>query len=113
MFDMETTQKYFEVTDGSFLQEVLLADKPVLVEFGAEWCGPCKVMLPTINELAGEYEGKACFAKLDVDQNAQMTVKFGVRNLPTMLLFKDGEVVEKIIGAVPKKTLAEKLAAHM
>jgi thioredoxin 1 len=110
---METLKKSIELTDATFEQEVLHADTPVLVDFGAEWCPPCKMIAPIIDSLAVEYAGKAKITKLDVDENAQATTKYNVRNLPTLLIFKNGSVVDKIVGAVPKKTIAERLQAHM
>ncbi|WP_026998417.1 thioredoxin [Eisenibacter elegans] len=104
--------KALELTDANF-QEVISGDKPVLVDFWAEWCGPCQMIAPTIEELAGEYEGKAVIAKLDVDNNPNASMQFGVRSIPTLLIFKNGQVVDKQIGVVPKNVLAQKLEAQI
>jgi thioredoxin 1 len=100
------------LTDATF-EQTINSDKPVLVDFWAEWCGPCKMIGPLVEELAGDYEGKAVVAKLNVDENPQMTAKFGVRNIPTLLVFKKGQIVDKQIGAVPKSILAQKLEAQV
>ena len=104
--------KAIEITDANF-EEIVSGDKPVLVDFWAEWCGPCKMIGPVVEELAGEYEGKAVIGKLNVDENPTMTAKFGVRSIPTLLVFKNGQVVDKQVGAVPKSVLAQKLTAQM
>ncbi|MGM0376495.1 MAG: thioredoxin [Bacteroidota bacterium] len=100
-----------EVTDSNFEEEVLNSDKPVLVDFWAEWCGPCRMVGPIVDELAKEYDGKAVMAKMDVDSNPDTSVKFGIRNIPTILFFKNGEIADKQVGAVPKASLASKLDA--
>lgn len=100
--------KPLELTDQNF-EEIINTDKPVLVDFWAEWCGPCKMIAPVVEELAADYEGKAVIAKVDVDSNPEVSAKFGIRSIPTLLVFKGGEVVDKQIGAVPKTTLSEKL----
>jgi thioredoxin 1 len=87
--------------------------KTVLVDFWAEWCGPCKMIGPVVEELAGDYEGKAVVGKLNVDENPQTAAKFGIRSIPTLLVFKGGQVVDKQIGAVPKSVLNQKLAAQV
>ena len=102
-----------EVTDSNFQQEVLSSDQPVLVDFWAEWCGPCKMIAPIVEELAKEYDGKLKVGKVDVDTNQQVSMQFGVRSIPTLLIFKSGRVVEQVIGAVPKRLLAEKIAKHL
>jgi len=101
-----------EATDANF-EELIQSDKPVLVDFWAEWCGPCKMIGPVVEQLAGEYEGKAIIAKMDVDQNAQIPAKFGIRSIPTLMVFKNGQLVDKVIGAVPKNVLEQKLQAAM
>ena len=102
-----------EITDSNFDDVVLKSDKPVLVDFWAEWCGPCRMVGPVVEELAQEYDGKAVVGKVDVDNNPDISVKFGIRNIPALLFFKDGEVVDKQIGAVPKSVLAEKLEKQL
>lgn len=104
--------KAIEITDQNF-NEVLQSDQPVLVDFWAEWCGPCKMIGPVVEELAGEYDGKAVIGKVDVDSNPEVSAKFGVRSIPTLLFFKGGEIVDKQIGAVPKGVLAGKLDAQI
>ena len=99
------------VTDSNFEQEVLKSDIPVMVDLWAEWCGPCRMIHPIIDELEKEYEGKAKMTKLDVDSNPQTATKYGIRNIPTVLFIKDGEVVDKQVGAVPKKVFQSKLDA--
>ena len=101
-----------EATDANF-EELIKSDKPVLVDFWAEWCGPCKMIGPVVEQLAGEYEGKAIIAKMDVDQNAQIPAKFGIRSIPTLMVFKNGQLIDKVIGAVPKNVLEQKLQAAM
>lgn len=100
--------KPLELTDQNF-EEIINTDKPVLVDFWAEWCGPCKMIAPVVEELAADYDGKAVIAKVDVDSNPEVSAKFGIRSIPTLLVFKGGEVVDKQIGAVPKTTLSQKL----
>ncbi len=100
------------ITDANF-KEVLDTDKPVLVDFWAEWCGPCKMIGPLVKELAADYEGKAVIAKVNVDENPSTSAEFGIRSIPTLLIFKNGEIVDKQIGAVPKAVLAGKLDAQL
>ncbi len=101
-----------EITDANF-NEVLSTDKPVLVDFWAEWCGPCKMIGPIVKELAADYEGKAVIGKVNVDENPNTAAQFGIRSIPTLLVFKGGEIVDKQIGAVPKAVLAGKLDAQL
>ncbi|HED07964.1 MAG TPA: thioredoxin [Ignavibacteria bacterium] len=100
-----------EITDENFESEVLNSDLPVLIDFWAAWCGPCRMIAPLVEELAGEYEGKIKIGKLDVDNNQQTAIKYGVRSIPTLLVFKNGEVKDTIIGAVPKSQISQKLDA--
>jgi thioredoxin 1 len=102
-----------ELNDANFEELVLKSDKPVLVDFWAEWCGPCKMIGPAVEEIAKEFEGKAVVGKLNVDENSNVSTMFGIRNIPALLYFKDGKVVDKQIGAVPKAILANKLAAQL
>ena len=104
--------KTWELNDSNF-DQAINSDKPVLVDFWAEWCGPCKMIGPLVEELAGDYEGKAVVAKLNVDENPQVTARFGVRSIPTLLVFKNGQVVDKQVGAVPKSILSGKLDAQL
>ncbi len=101
--------KPFEFTDGNFEQEVMKSDMPVLIDFWAVWCGPCRLIAPLIEELAGEYAGKVKIGKLDVDNNPDVAMKYGIRSIPTLLVFKKGEVVDRIVGAASKPKIAEKL----
>ncbi len=98
-----------ELTDSNFEELVLKSDKPVLVDFWAEWCGPCRMVAPIVNEISAEYEGKAVVGKLDVDSNPEVAQKYGIRNIPTILFFKNGEVADKQVGAVPKSMLTSKI----
>jgi thioredoxin 1 len=104
--------KPLEITDANF-NEIIQSEKPVLVDFWAEWCGPCRMIAPIVEELASDYDGKAVVGKVDVDSNPQVSAKFGIRSIPTLLVFKNGEVVDKQIGAVGKSILAEKLNAQI
>jgi thioredoxin 1 len=104
--------KTLELNDSNF-DQAINTDKPVLVDFWAEWCGPCKMIGPVVEELAGDYEGKAVIAKLNVDENPQVTARFGVRSIPTLLVFKNGQVVDKQVGAVPKSVLSQKIQAQV
>ncbi len=102
-----------ELTDDNFDQEVLQSDIPVLVDFWAVWCGPCKMIAPIVEELAGEYAGKVKIAKMDVDNNRQAPMNFGIRSIPTLLLFNGGDVVDTIIGAASKAQIEEKISRHI
>ncbi len=98
-----------ELTDSNFDEVVLKSDKPVLVDFWAEWCGPCRMVAPIVQEISKEYEGKAVVGKLDVDNNPEVASRYGIRNIPTILFFKNGEIADKQVGAVPKSVLAGKI----
>ncbi|MFZ2284263.1 MAG: thioredoxin [Lutibacter sp.] len=102
-----------EVTDATFDEVVLKSDKPVMVDFWAAWCGPCRMVAPIMDQLTAEYDGKAVIAKVDVDANQKFAAEYGVRNIPTVLVFKNGEVVEKQVGVAPKATYAQKIEAHL
>lgn len=101
--------KTITITDENFDEEVIKSEKPVLIDFWATWCGPCKMIAPIVEELVDEYEGKAKIGKLDVDNNQQTAIKFGVRSIPTILIFKDGKLKDTIIGAVPKGQIVQRL----
>ncbi|MCH1926219.1 MULTISPECIES: thioredoxin TrxA [Shewanella] len=107
------SDKIIYVSDDSFGNDVLKSDTPVLVDFWAEWCGPCKMVAPILDDLAGEYEGKLTIAKLNVDQNNTTTVKYGVRSIPTLLLFKNGELAATKVGALSKTQLREFIDAQI
>ena len=104
--------KTLEITDSNF-NDVISKNKTVLVDFWAEWCGPCRIIGPVIEELANEYEGKAIIGKLDVDSNPESSVKYGVRSIPTILTFKDGEIIDRQVGAVPKETLTNVIDSQL
>jgi thioredoxin 1 len=105
--------KTVEFTDDNFSEEVESNSQPVLVDFWAEWCGPCRMVGPVVDELAGEYEGKAKIGKVNVDNNPEVSVKYGIRSIPALLIFKDGEVVDQIVGAVPKAQIKKQLDAQI
>ena len=98
-----------EITDATFEEEVVKSDTPVVVDFWAEWCGPCKMIAPLVEELAREYDGKVKFTKLDVDSNPQTPMQFGIRGIPTLLIFNDGKPVGQVVGAVPKSMLKKRV----
>lgn len=97
------------ITESNFETEVLKSDIPVLIDFWAVWCGPCKMIAPIVDELATEYAGKAKIAKCDVDSNQQVAINYGIRSIPTLLIFKNGQVVEQIVGIIPKNGIIQKL----
>ena len=98
-----------EISDATFDDEVVKSDKVVLVDFWAEWCGPCKMIAPIVEELAEEFDGKVKFTKLDVDSNPRSATNFGIRGIPTLLIFSDGKPVDQVVGAVPKSVLKQRL----
>ncbi|MXY25235.1 MAG: thioredoxin [Acidobacteria bacterium] len=102
-----------EVTDGNFQESVLGSDQPVLVDFWAEWCGPCRMIAPTIEALAEDFAGKATIGKLNIDSNPETPMQYGVRSIPTLLIFKGGEVVEQVVGLTDKETLQALLDKHV
>ena len=105
--------KPIEVTDANFESEVLKSEKPVLVDFWAEWCGPCRMIAPIVEEIAREYDGTLKVGKIDVDANPQVSMQFRIRSIPTLLNFKEGRVIDQVIDAVPKRVLTEKLSKHL
>jgi thioredoxin 1 len=102
-----------EITDANFADEVEKSEVPVLLDFWAVWCGPCKMIAPIVEELAGDYQGKAKIGKVDVDNNPMIAGKFGIRSIPTLLIFKGGQVVDQIVGAVPKGSIVSKIDSHL
>lgn len=100
-----------EITDANFEELVMNSDKPVMLDFWAVWCGPCRMIAPIVEEMATEYDGKAIIGKVDVDNNQEIAMKYGIRNIPTILFLKGGEVVEKQVGAAPKQAFVAKLDA--
>ena len=102
-------ENVLELTDSNFVSEVLESDQPVLVDFWATWCGPCKMIAPTIEELASDYNGKARIGKVDIDQNQEVAMQHGIQAIPTILIFKNGEVVKRFQGVSPKAALSEAL----
>ena len=113
-FDLQKLNNMaLELNDSIFEEKVLKSDKPVLVDFWAEWCGPCRMVGPIIDELSKDFEGKAVVGKIDVDANQEFAAKYGVRNIPTVLLFKDGELVSRQVGVAPKKTYEDAINAAL
>ncbi|MEP0828967.1 MAG: thioredoxin [bacterium] len=102
--------KPVEISDGSFEAEVIKSDKPVIVDFWATWCGPCKMIAPILEEVASEYDGKLKIAKMDVDSNTKVASQYGIMSIPTLLFFKNGQLVDQVIGAIPKAQLVNRLA---
>lgn len=102
-----------EITDANFEEEVMKSELPVLIDFWAVWCGPCKLIAPAVEEVANEFQGKVKVGKLDVDTNQIVASKYGIRSIPTLLLFKGGKIVDQIVGAVPKNAIVQKLNSHL
>ncbi|HYQ58926.1 MAG TPA: thioredoxin [Draconibacterium sp.] len=100
-----------EITDANFEELVMNSDKPVMIDFWAVWCGPCRMIAPIVEEMSAEYEGKAVIGKVDVDNNQDVAMKYGIRNIPTVLFVKNGEIVDKQVGAAPKQAFIDKLNA--
>jgi thioredoxin 1 len=109
----ETATAVAEVTDATFEQSVLKSEQPVMVDFWATWCGPCKALAPVVDEVAQAYNGRAKVYKMDVDRNNATPMRYGVRGIPTLLIFKDGKVQEQIVGYVPKDTIQKALDKHV
>ena len=107
------TSTIFEVTDANFDQSVLKSEQPVLVDFWAAWCGPCRALAPIVDELANSYNGKLKVGKMDVDRNTATPQRYGIRGIPTLLVFKGGQVAEQIVGYVPKETIEKALEKHL
>lgn len=104
---------YIEGNETNFGSEVLNSDIPVLVDFWAPWCGPCRMIAPVVEEISNEYQGKLKVVKINTDENQSIAIKYGIRSIPTIGIFKDGKVVDSVIGAVPKQVLVSKFSAHI
>ena len=100
-----------EITDSNFAEVAMNSEKPVMIDFWAEWCGPCRMVSPIVEEMPNDYDGKAVIGKVNVDENPDISAKFGIRNIPTIIFLKGGQVVDKSVGAVPKNVLTEKMEA--
>jgi len=110
---MADSENVHTFTETNFKEEVLDADEPVLVDFWAEWCGPCRQVAPIVEDLADEYDGRAKVGKVDVDANQRIAAQYGIRSIPSLLIFRNGEAVEQLVGVTPKKKLADKLDAQL
>ncbi len=108
-----STNKISHITDGTFDEEVLKDDVPVLADFWAQWCGPCRTIAPVLEEIAQEYDGQLKIAKINVDENPETPARFGIQGIPTLILFKDGEPVERLVGAMPKDRLLSHIRPHL
>ncbi|EAT58659.1 thioredoxin [Chlorobium ferrooxidans] len=107
------SEKYLAATDQNFTTEILESDKVALVDFWATWCGPCMMLGPVIDELAGEYAGRAVVAKVNVDENPATAARYGIRSIPSLLIFKNGQVVDQLLGAIPKNQISRKMDLHL
>jgi thioredoxin 1 len=113
MTEEATMTKPIHVSDRTFDAEVLTSDIPVLADFWAEWCGPCKTIAPILEEIAEEYDGELKIAKLDVDENSHTARRYGVKSIPTLILFRNGQLVESLVGAMPKEQLLSRIRPHL
>jgi thioredoxin 1 len=110
---MGTTEQILHLTDDTFDERIQSATGPVLVDFWATWCGPCKMIAPTLEQLAGEYAGKATIAKVNVDESGDVSNRFGIRSIPTLLVFKDGRIVDQLVGAAPREQIRKLIDKHL